>query len=205
MHQCGEKFTNYLEANLNRDVDCKEIFQRFTIEILGTLGCGVDPHVLENGKNRFYEEAMILSGATNPSILVALRFAVSFFLPDLSYKLDMSIFEPNNLNFFIQVIQKSIEQRKNNNMRRNDFIDLLRDSIEELETEKKEKICSEEEFQDYVVANGMMLFFVGNDTSSGALALALHFLAWNPEAQEKLYNEIQVFFTVKHFLMLIFQ
>ena len=36
-----------------------------------------------------------------------------------------------------------------------------------------------------------MLFFVGNDTSSGALALALHYLAKYPDIQEKLYLEIQ--------------
>ena len=77
--------------------------------------------------------------------------------------------------------------------RRNDFIDLMKDSVQEIEDEKKKKkILSENDITDYVIANGLMLFFVGNDTSSGALALTLHNLAKYPDVQEKLYQEIQV-------------
>ena len=80
--------------------------------------------------------------------------------------------------------------------RRNDFIDLLRDAVEELDAEKKKKITSENDITDYIIANGIELFFVGNDISSGALALALHNMARYPDVQEKLYLEIQVHFKV---------
>ena len=38
------------------------------------------------------------------------------------------------------------------------------------------------------------LFFVGNDTTSGALSLIMLNLALHQEAQEKLFNEIKVIF-----------
>jgi len=187
IHQCGESFTKYL-GNFEQDhLDCKEAMQRFTIEILGSLGCGVTPNVI-NETNEFYDQAMLLSGSTAPPLKAALRFAVSFFFPDLSYRLNLSLFDTDNLNFFIEVIKNSMHSRK---QRRNDFIDLLRDTVEELDDEKKKKINSENDITDYVIANGLMLFFVGNDTSSGALALALHYMARYPDVQEKLYLEIQ--------------
>ena len=132
---------------------------------------------------------MLLSGSTAPPLKTALRFATCFFFPELSYKLNLDTFEKDNLNFFVDVIKNSIQCRKE---RRNDFIDLLKDSVDELEDEKKKKIYSEDDITDYVIANGLMLFFVGNDTSSGALALALHYMAKYPDVQEKLYQEIQV-------------
>ena len=76
---------------------------------------------------------------------------------------------------------------------RNDFIDLLRDAVEELDAEKKKEITSDNDITDYIIANGIELFFVGNDISSGALSLALHNnIARYPDVQEKLYLEIQV-------------
>ena len=115
---------------------------------------------------------------------------MSFFLPDLSYMLNISTFDEDNLNFFIRVIKNSMHSRKE---RRNDFIDLLKDSIQDIEDEqKKKKILAENDITDYVIANALLLFFVGNDTSSGAMALTLHYLAKYPDVQEKLYQEIQV-------------
>ena len=133
---------------------------------------------------------MLLSGSTAPPLKSALRLALNFFLPDLSYFLNLSIFDEDNLNFFIRVIRESMDSRME---RRNDFVDLLKDSVQEIEDEqKKKKILAENDITDYVIANGLMLFTVGNDTSSGALALALHYLAKYPDVQEKLYQEIQV-------------
>ena len=132
---------------------------------------------------------MLLSGSTAPPLRSFLRLVVNFFFPDLSYLLNIRTFEEDNLNFFIDVIKNSMQSRKE---RRNDFIDLLNDSVQELEDEKKKKILSEDDVTDYVIANGLMLFFVGNNTSSGALALALHYLAKYPDVQGKLYQEIQV-------------
>jgi cytochrome P450 family 9 len=55
IHHCGKNFTKYL-GNFEQDhLDCKEAMQRFTIEILGSLGCGVTPNVL-NETNEFYDQ-----------------------------------------------------------------------------------------------------------------------------------------------------
>ena len=55
IHHCGKNFTNYLGNFEGDHIDCKEAMQRFTIEILGSLGCGVTPNVL-NETNEFYDQ-----------------------------------------------------------------------------------------------------------------------------------------------------
>ena len=54
MHQAGKKLTTYLGSMEN--VDCKDVFHRFSAEVLGNLGCGVEPNVLKNGYNVFYDQ-----------------------------------------------------------------------------------------------------------------------------------------------------
>ena len=126
---------------------------------------------------------MLLSGSTAPPLKSALRFAMSFFLPDLSYMLNISTFDEDNLNFFIRVIKNSMHSRKE---RRNDFIDLLKDSIQDIEDEqKKKKILAENDITDYVIANALLLFFVGNDTSSGAMAFSIALFSQEPRCARK--------------------
>ena len=87
-----------------------------------------------------------------------------------------------------------MEERKNNNLRRNDFIDLMMDSVKELEAENNSnsQLFTDEDIEAFVISNALMLFFVGNDTTSGALSLVMLNLALHQDVQEKLYNEIKV-------------
>ena len=128
------------------------------------------------------------SGST---LLRGLRFAFMLFFPDLAYKLNMTNFVPENLDFFVQIIRKSIDIRKSSDyIKRNDFIDLLMDTIKE--DDKLKNLYTEKEVEDFSIANGLQFFFVGNDTSSGALALILLNMALYPDVQEKLYQEVKV-------------
>ena len=55
IHQCGKDLNKFL-VNVEKDhLDCKDAMQRFTIEILGSLGCGVTPNVLSE-TNEFYDQ-----------------------------------------------------------------------------------------------------------------------------------------------------
>lgn len=60
LHQAGGDLVQYMtrkiSTDVNQQIDCKEVYQRFAIEILGTLGCGIKPQVLESGNNMFYDQ-----------------------------------------------------------------------------------------------------------------------------------------------------
>ena len=59
MHQMGDEFTNYLN-NHKGDIDCKESFGKFTMELLGSLGVGVKPNVISEEENLFYDQVCVL-------------------------------------------------------------------------------------------------------------------------------------------------
>ena len=59
IHQSGKKFKSYAENFDEEHVDCKEIMQRFAIEILGSLGCGITPDVLTKENSQFYDEVYL--------------------------------------------------------------------------------------------------------------------------------------------------
>ena len=110
-----------------------------------------------------------------------MRFLVIILFPELSYKFKTRLFVEEDLDYFVQFMLQRIDMRKTQNVRRNDFIDLLLDSVQENAIEEVEK---------FVVCNSFVLFFVGSDTSSGALALICHYLSLHPNIQDKLYQEI---------------
>ena len=190
VNQCGEDLVSYVAAS--NEIDCKEVCSRFTIELLGTLGCGIKPNVLQKGQNVFFDQAMKLSGAAEPNLIDLLRFTFLFFFPDIAYALNMPLFNGDNIKYFTDIMTNSLKSRTDKSHRRNDFIDLIKDAVEELDEEKKKELfAGGVDLLDYITANGLMLFFVGNDTSSGALAYALHNLAKYPDLQEKVYQEVQ--------------
>ena len=110
----------------------------------------------------------------------------------MSYHMKVDPMDTAAFNFFVQIIRKSIEERKNHQLRRNDFIDLMMDTIKELEVKNSSQMYSAEDIEEFIISNAMELFFVGNDTTSGALSLIALNLALHQEVQGKLYLEIKV-------------
>ena len=198
LHTNADNLTKYLEEKVNStdpDMDCKDTFQRLTIENLGNLGCGFQGNVLNGDEdNIFYKQAMILSGSAAPPVISVLKFVFSLIFPNAAYHMRVNPIDEGAFNFFVDIVRKSMAERKNNNFRRNDFIDLMLDSVKEQEAENNSssQIYTDEDIEAFIVSNALMLFFVGNDTTSGALSLIMLNLALHPDVQTKLYNEIKV-------------
>merc|ERR1711860_157370 len=134
-----------------------------------------------------------------------------FFFPKLGKLLKVPFIDEKATDFFIDVIEKTIEERKGNKgPKRNDFIDLflsaMKEQDKELESLKEEdqfekdaqvnvgstkfSDIPKEELHLLMLAQVLVLFFGGFDTSSSMMAVSMIFLAQNPEVQEKLRAEI---------------
>eukprot|EP00093_Oithona_nana_P005564 05564.XXX_296970_297623_1 [CDS] Oithona nana genome sequencing. len=140
------------------------------------------------------KQAMILSGSAAPPVIQVVKFVFSLVFPNAAYHMRVNPLDEGSFNFFVAIVRKSMADRKKNNFRRNDFIDLMLDSVKEMEAENNSshsQIFTDEDIEAFIVSNALMLFFVGNDTTSGALSLIMLNLALHPDVQEKLYNEIK--------------
>ena len=94
------------------------------------------------------------------------------------------------MNWMDKVIRTSMRSRTKGD-KRHDFIDFMIEAIKAFDQGKKGKSFTPEEIEDIVIANGILLFFAGTDTTAAALSSVLYFLTKYPEHQEKLYQEIK--------------
>ena len=79
--------------------------------------------------NNFQSKRLVGSGVASLSDVI--RFLVIILFPELSYKFKTRLFVEADLDYFVQFMLQRIDMRKTQNVRRNDFIDLLLDSVQE--------------------------------------------------------------------------
>ncbi len=132
-------------------------------------------------------------------------------VPKLAKVLNLTIRDAESILFFADVMKKSMAHREAEGTRRNDLIDLMRDAVKNQEEDEKQPTdddqfekdarvevqgggqdkFTKEEFETVIVANGLVLFLAGFDTTSTTLSVCLGYLCKNPKIQEKLASEIR--------------
>jgi len=136
--------------------------------------------------------------------------------PEFSSKvLKMNFMDKESVDFFADIIKRTYRQRMESATRRNDIIDLIVDEVKKSEQTNKgqsdqpqESEEFEEEFEKaaamdtsdikktnvneetVLVANALLFFFAGFDTTSTGFGAVSHKLVLYPEFQERVYEEI---------------
>ena len=131
---------------------------------------------------------MKLSGARLPSVWALLRLVFFTCFPMITKNLKISLWDKDNLNFFVKAVIQSIESRTGKKINGNES---FLDAMLKTGTEKEFKFESKEDARDFIITNAIMLFFVGQDTMSGAMSITSYYLARHPDIQDKLYQEIK--------------
>ncbi|XP_026328999.1 cytochrome P450 6B6-like [Hyposmocoma kahamanoa] len=182
------------EGNDNRALDARDIMARYTTDFIGSVGFGLDSDSLSMENSAFRKLGYDIFNITFPEFLVAI---LKDLFPEAAKHLHYMFKTEKELMNLVDEIQK---QRNYEPSGRNDFIDLL------LELKKKgtivgesiEKIkpdgTSEEALLDMdaelIAAQVFVFFAAGFETSSSATSFTLHQLAFHPEVQKKVQNEI---------------
>ncbi|GAB0087593.1 Cytochrome P450 [Sergentomyia squamirostris] len=185
----AEEFQNFLEpyANSEEVIEFKNILARFTTDVIGSCAFGIECNTLKNPKSDF------LRVGSKISDLSGFRFIKIMFImvfPNLAKNLRMCITPKEVDTFFINLLRETIQNREENNVKRNDFLSLL---IQLKNTGKLEgdsvdlgTITFEE-----LAAQTQLFFGAGFDTSSHTMAFSFYELALNQDIQEQLRNEVQ--------------
>ncbi|XP_049880682.1 cytochrome P450 6B6-like [Pectinophora gossypiella] len=175
--------------------DARELMARFTTEFIGACGFGIEMNSINNEHSSFRELGRIMF---TRSLRNRLLLPIWELFPEVRNILRV---DPDAAEKGITAIVKQIRhQRKYQPIGRHDFIDLL------LELEKKGKIVGEsiEKFDKdgapetvememdpkCQMAQVFIFFAAGFETSSSATSYTLHVLAYNPEIQRRVQDEI---------------
>lgn len=161
----------------NFSVEVKEILARYTTDVIGTCAFGIECNSLKDSKTEFYTRGNQMFTDHRHGQIVE---AAIFMYPKLARFLRMKYNPEHVSEFFLEVVRENVDYREKNNIKRNDFFNLL------LEIKNTSSITIDE-----LAAQCFVFFLAGFETSSSTMGFCLYELAFNQDVQEKLRAEIQ--------------
>lgn len=211
---CDEMVKQYgLAIEKEKDtIDVKMRFGAYAMDVIATT-CFNYKINAQDPADPFCTHAKMLFNQS-----FALKGLLSVLSPGLFEYLDIPMFPTKCLKFFEKVIHQVVGMRRQENIKRNDFLQLLLDIQSQ---DLKDKLPAESNHggqngdtahlnsdssqsdevkaiplikkvltEDALVAHSMLFLLAGFDTTATATSLVCYHLALNPECQEKLFKEI---------------
>lgn len=186
-------------AKIQDPVDIKEVVSRFTTDVIGSCAFGIECNSLKNPESEFRVIGKRIFSPPS-SFLRKLRVTLVSLLPPIVIKLlEIKLMDKDIEKFFMGMVNDTVNYREKNQVKRNDFMQLL------LQLKNEGKIDDDDSFtkngkdgQDKLTltinelaAQCFVFFLAGFETSATTMTFALLELALNQDMQEKLRNDIE--------------
>ncbi|ERL90826.1 hypothetical protein D910_08172 [Dendroctonus ponderosae] len=171
-----------LSAAANKPANIKEILSRFTTDVISEAAFGLECKSLYAPDNMFRS---IRREAFEPnSIKLYIESHIRY-----------QAFSGRIVSYFSKVVNETIQYRENNNVQRNDFMQLMLQLKQEGSLVKEDGPVDVKKTGAYItdkeiLSESFLIFLAGHETSSSTSTFALFALAQNPDIQEKLRAEI---------------
>lgn len=203
-----EHFIKKAESGEKLDVEMKDFFSRYTNDVIATCAFGIKVNSFVDPDNEFYVNGKKVMQP--PSFIRMLQFFVIMWTPKIAKLLKFKGLDESVTMSFKRSILETMKMREENNIHRPDMIQLLmqvRKGNLDHQADEKSKDVSDgfatAEESDIgktkvtrtwtdteIIAQCLLFFFAGFETSSTMLTFVAHELVANPEVQQKLYEEI---------------
>lgn len=193
---CGKALEEYLNQYVSSGevVEVREIFARFTTNVVASVGFGLEIDSFKDPKNDFRENGRIFF---EPYLRCVVRLYISFISPFLTRLFKVRVVDKVVGDFMLETVRQNLEYREKNKIVRKDFFQLLiqlrnggklQDEADEwnLKAKSDEKCLSISD----MAAQAFMFFAAGYESSSSTMSFCVHELAKNPEIQQKVTEEI---------------
>ncbi|CAG2065369.1 unnamed protein product, partial [Timema podura] len=172
----------------------KDLFTRYTNDVIATAAFGIQCDSFKDKSNQFYEMGKEVTDFSGIRTLIFLGYT---FCSKLMKMLDIPLMSRPATKFFRALIYETLESRQRLNIVRPDMIHLLlqarngklkgHDGSTSVNDKKNTAIeLSDED----IAAQAFLFFFAGFDTSSTLLCFTTYLLALHREFQDRLQTEI---------------
>ena len=184
--------------------ELKESMGKFSLDTIASCAFGVDGQSFEEQESVFVNNASRIFQTTK---MDQFKIFGSLLLPGMAKLLrlmGMNTFKPKQTMFFVNVVKRTIQERKSSKERKNDLIDLMLDAMEGVKDEEQEE--KEDQYEKDMKlthkANGknldemsfigtaMVFLVAGYDTTGVTLSWICYELAKNPDLQSRLQEEV---------------
>ncbi|CAL8086043.1 unnamed protein product [Orchesella dallaii] len=199
------------------DYDICEAYPKYAIDVIASSACGVESKAFEfaePGGPLSEFETMAGKFQLQFNLVMFLKFLVIMILPKLASFLGFEAMQLEPQKYFLSVIKRVMEHRRETGERHDDFLQLMMDAQqgllkaeensketlevmtgtegEAVENSTKNSFSSNDELTDEdIVANAVMFLNAGFDTSQSVLIFAAYALAKEQDVQEKLLKEVK--------------
>ncbi|XP_068144820.1 probable cytochrome P450 6g2 [Drosophila tropicalis] len=172
------------------DVEAKELCALFTTDVIATVAYGVQANSFSVPDSEFRRHGRAVFEF---SLKRAAEFTLVFFLPHLVPFFGFKVVPKEPTEFLRKTINYVMAERERSKQTRNDLIDIL---IEFKRSTQQAKDTGKNGNQlvfegDILVAQAVLFFTAGFESSSATMSFALYELAKNLEIQERLREEIK--------------
>lgn len=209
--ECGAEMSQTLSARAKATgkVDCemKELFSKYTNDVISSAAFGYKINSFENPNNEFYLSGKkFLEFSSSKS---ALKVLLILLLPKVASFFNVSLIDGKVMKFFRSMVLDNMESRDKQGIFRPDMINILMNvkkgnSISNTTEEQVSdgfatveessignKVVKRVWNDDELVAQCFLFFLAGFDTSSTLLSFVAYELCANPDIQQKLYEEVE--------------
>nr|WCC58068.1 cytochrome P450 [Pharsalia antennata] len=183
---CGVILEQFFQETLQKEeaVDIKDVFGRFTTDIIGSCAFGLECNSFIEPNSPFRKYGQKFFTATKFRIV---QFAIASNFPGLARLLGIRAVDKDITDFFMKVVRDTVTYREKNNIRRNDVLQLLIDI-------KNNKEGREDGFKgdgktltmDELAAQCFVFFLAGFETSSTTATFVLYELATHQKVREEI-------------------
>nr|XP_034178687.1 cytochrome P450 6A1-like [Osmia lignaria]XP_034178688.1 cytochrome P450 6A1-like [Osmia lignaria]XP_034178689.1 cytochrome P450 6A1-like [Osmia lignaria] len=187
--ECSNHLEECLEKIVEKDglLDCREIAARFTTDAIGSCAFGINMNALSDEGSKFRQ---IGKKMFKPDIKRRLLGTVRETMPWLYNLLGFVIPRNEVTTFLTNIVSETIKYRKENNIVRPDFINVLMELKDDPNKLENIKVTD-----SLLTAQAAVFFAAGFETSSTTVGHTLYEMALNPNIQDKLRQEIKEVYT----------
>ncbi|KAI5644049.1 cytochrome p450 domain-containing protein [Phthorimaea operculella] len=177
-----------------KTLDARDVMARYTTDFIGSVGFGLTADSLSDENSAFRDLGRRIFQVTVPIFIVAVLKEV---FPELCKHMKYLTRVEDDI---ISLVKQILKQRNYEPSGRHDFIDLLLEckkkgalvgeSIEKKDKDGKPEMINIELDDTLFAAQVFVFFAAGFETSSSATSFTLHQLAYHPEIQKKVQEDI---------------
>ncbi|XP_054272579.1 uncharacterized protein LOC128992862 [Macrosteles quadrilineatus] len=216
---CSENMLMKIEelSEANTDLDCKEFLFEYTSEVVSSCAFGLQfqPKSKEFAMFKFIARKMFI-----PTNAVILKFVLLILLPKVAKWFNFKVFvSKHDGDYFLNLVKSTLKYRKENNIKRNDYLQLLLTMQEQEEkgvsialpasgVSEEDVVLDQMKYTDTnnlyqslamttklftdeaVAANSIIFMVAGSESTSNTISLALLQLTQNPQVMLKLRKEV---------------
>ncbi|XP_026740610.1 cytochrome P450 6B2-like [Trichoplusia ni] len=184
------------EAKTSKGLDVKIILTRYTMDCICSSAFGVEAQAMVNTENNVFNHMGELVTESSPA--AAFRNVCKTIWPSLFYGLGFTVFSKEIDDFFNKLLTQIFNSRNYEPTTRNDFIDymlkmkknkLVGDSLNNLKSDSASKVTLDID-DEFLIAQCVLFFVAGFETTSTTLMFTLFELAKNPVKQVKAIEEV---------------